>query len=116
MLNIISRLRRGLRRPPIKYGRLGVTGVFAVGALVVIFIAGWLVDRRHASSADRRLAALVRAKAENPLAVIARAARASRIVFLTDIHNSNAIKELAAQAVSRVANSSGLDAIIVEVG
>ena len=107
--------RRKLAPAP-KYGRLGVTGVFAVVALVVIFIAGWLVDRRSATAADRRLADLARTADESPLSLVQRAARASRIVFLADIHNATSTKELAAQAIARIATSSGLDAVLIDVG
>ena len=99
-----------------KVGRLGVTGTFAVISLVLIFIAGWLVDRRGASAADRRLAGLVRSIHEDPVDVVADGARASRILFLSDIHNSPETKQLAARAVQRIAATSKLDAVIVEIG
>lgn len=98
-----------------KYRRLGVTGVFAVAALIVIFVAGWLLDRRSAPEADQRLAELARAAEESPEDLIARAAQSSRIVFLSDIHNSNAVKALAAKAIERIAAGSGLDAVVLEV-
>lgn len=99
----------------LKYSRLGITGAFAVGALVVIMVAGWLVSRRGASAADIRLAEFARAAKEEPLELLTRAARANRIVFLSDIHNSTSVKELAARAIQRIAGSSGLDAVIIEV-
>lgn len=99
-----------------KYGRLGVTGVFAVVALIVIFIAGWLVDRHAASASDRGLADLARASRTDPVDLIARGARANRMLFLSDIHNSAAVKHLAARAIARVGAESGLDAVVLEVG
>lgn len=102
--------------PRRKFGRLGVTGAFAVAALVLIFVAGWLVDRRSSSASDRALAELAEQAAEDPVDMIARAARANRIVFISDIHNATAPKELAASAIRKIASESGLDAVIVEVG
>ena len=98
-----------------KYRRLGVTGVFSVAALVVIFVAGWLLDRRGASEADQQLAELVRTAEESPEEYIVRAAQGSRIVLLSDIHNSTATKQFAARAVERIAAGPGLDAVVVEV-
>lgn len=111
MWNVARKMRD---RP--KLGRLGVTGTFAVVALILIFVAGWLVDRRGASAADRRLAELASSIKDQPVDVVTRGARASRILFLSDIHNSVATKQLAAKAVQKIANTSGLDAIIVEIG
>lgn len=99
-----------------KFGRLGITGAFAVGALLVIVVAAWLVDRRGASAPDRRLVALAESSHEDPLDLLTRAARANRIVFLSDIHNATSPKRLAAHAVPRIAATSGLDAIAIEVG
>lgn len=98
-----------------KYRRLGVTGVFAVATLVVIFIAGWLLDLRGASAEDQRLGELVREAETSPEDHIVRAAQTSRIVLLSDIHNSALVKQFAANAVERIAAGSGLDAVVVEV-
>ena len=97
-------------------GRLGVTGIFAVATLIVIFVAGWILDRRGASEADQRLVELARAADQPPLELVERAARANRIVMISDIHNSGAVKQFAAQAIARIANGPGLDAVILEVG
>ena len=51
-----------------KFGRLGVTGVFAVAALFLILVAGWLVDRRSATAADRKLITVIRKSADRPVA------------------------------------------------
>jgi hypothetical protein len=101
---------------PRKFGRLGVTGIFAVAALFLILVAGWLVDRRSTSAADRNLLAVIRKSNDPPVQMLMRAARASRIVFLSDIHNSSSVKKLAAQAIQRIAGTSGLDAVVREVG
>ncbi len=98
------------------YGKLGVTGAFAVGAVIVILIAGWLVGRRSLSGDDRQLAELARRSGDEPVALIARAARASRLVFLSDIDNSPGVKRLAARALEKIVSTSGLDAVVVEIG
>lgn len=118
ILQSAVRMWKNVRRieGPAKFGRLGVTGTFAVVALLLILVAGWLVDRRVANASDRKLAALARESKEDPAELIARASRANRIVFLADIHNSAATKELAARAVQKIASLGGLDAVIVEVG
>lgn len=99
-----------------KFGRLGVTGAFAITALVVILIAGWILDQRGASDADQRLAAFARTASTQPIEMVTAAARANRAVFLADIHNSTATKEFAARAIRSIAGTSGLDAVILEVG
>src|SRR5687767_11951004 len=109
-----SQKRTWTTRP--KLGRLGVTGLFAVAALVIIFVAGWILDRRGASEADRRLAELAASAGEPPLDLVERAARSNRIVLVSDIHNSAAVKTFVAQAIARIANTSGLDAVILEIG
>ncbi|MGQ0562046.1 MAG: hypothetical protein ACT443_09255 [Gemmatimonadota bacterium] len=93
-----------------------MTGAFAVSALIIILIAGWLLDRRGASEADRSLAQLARASESAPEELVVTAARANRIVVLSDIHNSAAVKEFAARAIARMAASTGLDAVILEIG
>ena len=117
MLSLIHRLRRrGGRLPRRKYGRLGVTTVFAVIALAVIFIAGWLLDRRGTNEDEERVAELARNANTDPVTAIANAARANRIVFLSDIHPSGAAKRLAADAIEKIVATSGLDLLVLEVG
>lgn len=99
-----------------KYRRLGVTGIFAVATLIIIFIAGWLLDRRGASEADQRIAEIARTAESSPEDHIVRAAQSSRIVMLSDIHNSAAVKQFAARAIERIAAGPGLDAVVLEVG
>lgn len=107
--------RRGYM-PRRKYGRLGVTGMFAAATLVVILIAGWLIDRRSSNSDESAIAELAEKASDDPVAAIVNAARAHRYVILSDIHASTATKQLAARAIEQVAATSGLDAVVVEVG
>jgi hypothetical protein len=90
--------------------------MFAVALLFLILIAGWLLDRRGASEADKRIAQMAQSAEESPEDHIVRAAQSSRIVFLSDIHNSAAVKQFAATAIQRISAGSGLDAVVIEVG
>lgn len=116
MWNPIKLLKRRSYMPRRKLGRLGVTGMFAAAALVIILVAGWLIDRRGSSEDESAIAELGREASGDPIAAIVTAARAHRYVILSDIHASAATKRLAAQAVEQVAATSGLDALVVEVG
>jgi hypothetical protein len=98
------------------YGRLGVTSLFAGVALIVILIAGWLLDRRGANAGEERLAEVARTANNDPVTAIANASRANRIVFLSDIHASGATKRLAAAAIEKIVATSGLDILALEVG
>lgn len=99
-----------------KFGRLGVTGMFSVALLLLIFVAGWLIDRRGATEAEQQLAEIAEAAELTPEQYLVRAARSARIVFLSDIHNSAGIKRVAARAIRQIAESPGLDAVVLEVG
>ena len=115
MLRLFKHLRRS-SLPRRKYGRLGVTTVFAAIALVVILIAGWLIDRRGTNEDEDRIARIARDAEGDPVTAIADASRANRIVFLSDVHPSGATKRLAANAIERISATSGLDLLVLEVG
>ena len=51
MWNPLSSIGRRSMLPRRKYGRMGVTSVFAGAALLVILIAGWLIEQQ-AGNAD----------------------------------------------------------------
>ena len=116
MWNWIKKVRRRSWVPRKKYARLGVTGAFAVIALAIIFITGWLLDRRGASRSEQALIAAARAADGDPVTAIANASRANRMVFLSDIHTSAATKALAADAIEKIVATSGLDLVVLEVG
>jgi hypothetical protein len=101
--------------PSRKYGRLGVTGAFAVVAVAGILLVSWILDWRGASAADRGIAELAIGAAD-PLELVTAAARTNRIVFISDIHNSAAVKQFAARAIADIVELSGLDAVVLEVG
>jgi hypothetical protein len=108
-------LNRRSLMPRRKYGRLGVTGVFAAVALLVILIAGWLIDRRSSNETEAAVTEVAKRADTDVVGAIATAARAHRIVMLSDIHSSAATKRLAAQAIEKVAATSGLDILALEV-
>lgn len=116
MWKSVRRIERRSWTTSRKFARLGVTGVFAIAALVVILIAGWILDQRGASEGDARLAAFAMSARTEPIDLVTAAARANRVVFLADIHNSTAVKEFAARAITSIAARSGLDAVVLEVG
>jgi hypothetical protein len=115
MWNPIKAWKRRRYLPGRKYGRVGVTGVFALIALVVILIAGWLIDRRSTNEDEAAVVELARGAEEDVLNAIAEAARAHRIVILSDIHASAAPKRLAARAIEKIVATSGLDIVALEV-
>ena len=115
MWNPFNRIRRRGWLPRRKYGRLGVTTIFAAIALAVILITGWLLDLRGSNSEEERIAEIARNADDDPVASIANAVRGNRLVFLSDIHSSHATKRLAASAIKRIVATAGLDAVALEV-
>ena len=113
---VVKRVQRRSWVPRRKYSRLGVTGAFAMAALLIILVAGWLLDWRGSSEAEKRLLEVARAASDDPVTAIAEAARSNRFVFLSDIHASAATKRLAASAIRKMVETSGLDLVVLEVG
>ena len=116
MWNPIRFFSRRSLLPRRKYGRLGVTSVFAVGALVVMLIAGWLIERGGSNGNESAIGELARNADDDPVTAIANAARANRIVLLSDIHESAATKRLVARALEKIVATSGIDILALEVG
>src|SRR5687767_5668339 len=107
--------RRSLA-PRREYSRLGVTSAFAGATLLIILVAGWLIDRRGTNESERALVDVAKAASDDPVTAIANASRANRIVMLSDIHVSAATKRLAVRAIEKIVATSGLDAVVLEVG
>lgn len=116
MWNPLSIFNRRSMLPRRKYGRLGVTSAFAGAALVVMLIVGWLLEGRGNTDVQEAIAELARNADDDPATVIANASRANRVVILSDIHESVATKRLAVNAIEKIAATSGLDAVALEVG
>jgi hypothetical protein len=116
MWNPIKRAQRRVYPTRIRYSRLGVTGVFSVIMLVLIFAAGALLDLRGERADVQKFGEYARTNKRDPVEAIVAAARSRRFIFLADIHGSTETKRLAAQAVKAIAEGPGLDAIVLEVG
>src|SRR5262245_36397993 len=116
MWQVARRMQRRSLAPPAKFGRRTLTAWSAAAVVVFSLLVMWALDQRGASAADRRLAELARHAESDPVETVARAARANRLVFLSDIPNSITVKQFAARAISRIASTSGLDAVVLEIG
>lgn len=115
MRSPLGRARTRVALPTWRFGRLGVTGAFAVAALLLILAIGAVLDLSASRAGQGRLAEYIRTAMTDPVASIAAAARTHRIVFVADIHGSGATKRLAADAIQAVATQTGLDAVVLEV-
>ncbi|HEX6065777.1 MAG TPA: hypothetical protein VFZ04_16210, partial [Longimicrobiales bacterium] len=116
MWNPLKSIRRRSMLPRRKYGRMGVTSVFAGAALLIILIAGWLIEQQAGNDDEAALVERARAAGDDPVSAIVNAARANRITLLSDIHESAATKRLAARAIEQIVATSGLDVLVLEVG
>lgn len=116
MWKLLQRARRGFALPRVRYSKLGATGAFSVAALALILVAGALLDLRGQRSEVRRFGAAAREQRLKPIAAITDAARSHRFIFLADVAGSSEAKRLAGDAIEAIAASSGLDAVLVEVG
>ena len=114
MWKVFERAR--FRVPRFRYSKLGATGAFGIAALAVIFIAGALLDLRGDQAEVVRFGEAAKANRLNPLDAISEAARSHRLVFLADVPGANEPKRLAGDVIEKIAQQSGLDAVLVEVG
>lgn len=116
MWNAIERVQRRIRLPDFRFGRLGVTGAFSILALVLILVAGAILDLRGDRGEVRRFGTFARQAKRDPIAAIVEGARTHRFVFLADVRGSSDTKRLAGDAIQAVAEGPGLDAVLVDVG
>src|SRR5688572_7031005 len=116
MWKFIHRARGRIRPARIRYSKLGVTGGLSLVALIIIFVAGALLDLRGDDAAVRRFGEFVRANQKNPVDAVVEAAGAHRFVFLADIYNAEEPKKWAGDVIQALATGPGLDAVLVEVG
>jgi X-X-X-Leu-X-X-Gly heptad repeat protein len=115
MLEALKRAQRRVYPTRIRYSKLGVTGLFSVVMLVLIFAAGALLDLRGDRAEVKQFGEYANANKQSPLESIVAAARSHRFVFLADIHSSTETKRLAAQAIKAISEGPGLDAVVLEV-
>lgn len=119
MINPLERWRqRQARRkymPRTRRGRAGTTTKVAIVALIVILGTAAVLEMRSSDGPEGALVEHARADALDPLEMAEAAARSHRLVFLADIKAAVAPKRFAAQAVERIASTSGLDFVVLEV-
>lgn len=109
--------RRARRRymPRAQPARSGRTAKAAAIALVVIIAAAALLELRGGSGAEAELVEMATDAGREPLDLIEEGARTRRLIFLSDIPAAAAPKRLAEQAIARIAGSSGLDLVVLDV-
>ena len=105
--------RHYMPRPRIM--KASTTAYVAVALLVLILGAAALLDLGGASEVEEALASELRARAGDPLALVERAGRAHRFVFLADIAGTDSPERFAADAIARLALGPGLDAVALFV-
>ena len=84
-------------------------------AVLVILVAGALMLDSDASAELAPVAEYIETRGEDPAAVVARAARSAKVVVLADVHGQPGPKLVAAEAIRRLADGPGLDAVLLEV-
>lgn len=111
------RKRRRLRRYLIRRRvRLDPRTLAVLGAFAVIVAAAALFDSRRGGSDVEDFVAFASERQRDPIELIVAAGRTRRITFVGDVHPSAAAKRLAARAIEALAQESGLDAVVLEVG
>lgn len=119
MINPVEwwRQRQARRRymPEVRNRSAARTARVAMIALAVLIAAAALLEMRRAPGADAALTDYARESAAEPLDLIEAAGRSRRLVFLGDVPGSAAPKRLAGEAIERLAGSSGLDYVVLDV-
>ena len=111
------RQRRAKQRymPRVERPVTGRTTKVAGVVLVLIIGMAALLELGRGRGSETELVEYVQAGGESALELIESAARTHRLIFLADIPGAVAPKRLAAQAITRVAQVSGLDLVVLEV-
>jgi len=101
--------------PSTTRGRAGTTAKVAGVALVGIIAVAAVLEMRKSGGPEEDLVAHARTAALKPLDVVEVAGRSRRLLFLADIAGSQATKRFAAEAIERLATTSGLDFVVLDV-
>jgi hypothetical protein len=111
------RQRQARRRymPKVRKRSPARTAVVSMVALVVIVGAGILLELRRGTGAETDLIEHAREHPLDPIDLVQVAARANRLLFISDIASAAAPRRYAAQAVETLATASGLDVVAVDV-
>ena len=102
--------KRWLRQPLSwqRGGAVALTVLLVVAAATLVLDSG--EDREVASVADR-----LTSRGRDPVDLVEETGRAARIVLLSDVHDRAGPKRVAAEAIRRLAEGPGLDAVVLEV-
>ncbi|HUF50337.1 MAG TPA: hypothetical protein VMN60_05855 [Longimicrobiales bacterium] len=115
----LNRLRRWRARrrymPRSNRPRAGTTAKLATLALIVIVGVAALLELRRGGGAEQALIEYVTAAGAAPLDLVQVAARTRRLLFISDMTSAAAPKRLAAQVIERLATTSGLDLVVLDV-
>lgn len=87
----------------------------AIIALVLILSATAALQMRGGSTAAEDFAAAFARDAVPALDIVERAAASRRLVFLADVPSASSPKRLAADAIEKIAEGSGLDVVALEI-
>jgi hypothetical protein len=112
---IRERAARRRYMPRTRTTKASTTAWVAVALLVLILGAAALLDLGGPSEAEEALAVALRDRAGDPLALVERAGRSHRFVFLADIAGTDAPERFAAEVIGRLALGPGLDAVALFV-
>lgn len=93
----------------------GRTAKVAAVALIVILATAALLEFRRGGGSDADLVELATTAGQDPLELVEEAARTRRLIFLSDISSATAPKQFAEQAIERIALTSGLDLVVLDI-
>lgn len=119
MFNPMERLRqRRARQRYLPKTRKRGTGTIAKAAglsLLVILAVAALLEMRRGGGAEAVLAEYARDNKLDPLELVEEVGRARRLIFVADVQGAPQPKRFAAQAIERLATTSGLDLVVLDV-
>lgn len=119
MINPLERLRqRQARRrfmPKARKSGPGTTAKIAGVLMLGIVAVAALLEMRRGGGAEAAVAAYAREERMEPLELIEVAGRSRRLIFLADVAGAAAPKRFASRAIERLATTSGLDLVVLDV-
>ena len=93
----------------------GTIAKVAIVALVVIVAVAALLEMRRGGGAEAALVEHARENRLEPLDLVAVAGRSRRLLFVADVAGAVQPKRFAAEAIERLATTSGLDLVVLDV-
>jgi hypothetical protein len=119
MKNPLDRVRQWKARrrymPRARRQRTSTTARLAALAMVVIVAVAALLELRRGGGAEADLVEYAKAEGSEALEMVQVAGRSRRLLFLADIRSAAAPKRLAAEAIERLATTSGLDMVVLDI-